>query len=123
MSTQNTAVENFLTAFYAGDADAARTTITEDFTFVGPFATVHGPDEFFKATEGLLKIVRGHRVMRHVIEGDNVTTLYDIVLAGPSGEGTVTTSGWFTVTGAKLSAARLIFDTAQFKAIVSPPPV
>jgi hypothetical protein len=115
-----TTVERFFTAFYSGDADATRETITEDFELTGPFASVHGADEFFNLAEGLLKIVRGHNVLRCVVEGNDVAALYEIVLEGPAGKGSLTTGGWFTTIGGRLSTGRLIYDTAAFHAIVSP---
>jgi ketosteroid isomerase-like protein len=115
-----TAVERFFTAFYSGDAAATRDTMTDDFTLVGPFATAHNADEFFEVAEGLLKIVRGHRVLRYVVDGDDVAALYEIKIAGAVGEGWLTIGGWFTAAGERVSSGQLIYDSAAFDAIVSP---
>jgi hypothetical protein len=122
MSTVNaqSAVERFLTAFYVGDVSATRDAITADFTLVGPFATVHSADELFELAGGLLKIVRGHKVLRWVAEGNDVAALYEIVLEGPAGQGSLPTAGWFTASGGHVSRGQLIYDSAAFAAIVSP---
>lgn len=109
-----------MTAFYSGDADATREAITEDFTLVGPFATVHSADELFELAGGLLKIVRGHKVLRWVVEGNDVAALYEIALQGPAGSGSLVTGGWFTAVGGLVSGGQLIYDSAAFAAIISP---
>jgi ketosteroid isomerase-like protein len=115
-----TAVERYFTAFYSGDATATREAITEDFTLVGPFATAHNADEFFEVAEGLLKIVRGHNVLRYVVEGNDVAALYEITIEGPAGERSLTIGGWFTTVGERVSSGQLLYDTAAFDAVVAP---
>lgn len=119
MSAQ-AAVENFMTAFYRGDAAATRDTITDDFTLIGPFAAAHSADEFFEVARGLLTIVRGHRILRCTADGDNVAVLYEIALQGPDDQGWLTAGGWFTVAGGRLSSGQLIYNNAAFDAIVNP---
>lgn len=111
--------ERFFAAFYSGDVDAARETITEDFTLAGPFASARSADELFHLGQGLLRIVRGHHVLRWVVDGDNVAALYEIMLQGPAGVSPLTTAGWFTVVEGRVSSGRLIYDSAAFDAIVS----
>jgi hypothetical protein len=113
-------VERFFTAFYSGDADATREAVTEDFELIGPFATVHSADELFDLAAGLLKIVRGHRVLRWVVAGNDVAALYEIALRGPAGDGWLATGGWFGTVDGRLSSGQLIYDRAAFGAIVSP---
>jgi hypothetical protein len=115
-----TAVERFFAAYYSGDAATTRETITEDFILVGPFATAHNADEFLELAEGLLKLVRGHRVHRHIVEGTDVASLYEIKVEGPAGEGWLTIGGWFTTADERVSGGQLIYDSAAFHAIVSP---
>jgi SnoaL-like domain len=117
--TALSAVDRFLTAFYAGDIDAARETITPDFTLDGPFASANSADELFRLAEGVLRIVRGHKVLRHVVEDGTVAVLYDLMLQGPAGQGALTVSGWFTTVDGHVSSGRLIYDSAAFDAIVS----
>jgi hypothetical protein len=113
-------VERYFTAYYTGDAAATREAITEDFTLVGPFATANNAVEFFEVAEGLLKIVRGHNTLRTVVNGNDVAALYEILIHGPAGVGSLTIGGWFTVVGERVSSGQLIYDSAAFEAIIPP---
>ncbi len=69
-----------------------------------------------------MTIVRGHRALRWVVDGDDVAVLYEILIQGPAGVEPLTTGGWFTVSDGRVSSARLVYDNAAFDAIVSPSP-
>jgi SnoaL-like domain len=114
-----TVVDRFFTAYYTGDAEGARDTITSDFSLYGPFATCRNPEEFFELAKGLMQVVRGHRVLRWVVEGDNVSALYEIMIQGRSGVRPLTTGGWFTVTDTRVSSGTLLYDSEAFHAILS----
>jgi hypothetical protein len=115
-----TAVERFLAAYYSGDTDAARAAITEDFTLTGPFAAARSADEFFQLAKGLLQVVRGHEVRRWVVQGGTVSALYEILIQGPAGVRPLTTGGWFTVVGGRVSSGELIYDAEAFHTILAP---
>ena len=70
--------ERFFTAFYSGDDQGTRDAVTEDFTMLGPFATVHNADELLELSAGLMKIARGHRILQCVTAGNEVAALYEI---------------------------------------------
>jgi SnoaL-like domain len=70
--TPRESVERFFTGFYAGDAAATRDSITDDFTLIGPFVAANNAAEFFQLAQGLMQIVRGHRVLRWAVEGNTV---------------------------------------------------
>ena len=112
--------EQFLTAFYSGDIQGTSDAVTEDFTMLGPFATVHNADELLELAAGLMKIVHGHKILHCVTAGNEIAALYEIQVQGPSGQGSLTVGGWFTVTGDRLSSGRVIYDSAAFDAIVLP---
>ncbi len=78
-----------------------------------------GADEFFHLAKGLLQIVRGHKVRRWVVEGDNVSVLYEIMIQGPVGVRPLTTGGWFTVADGRVSGGELIYDSEAFHAILA----
>jgi ketosteroid isomerase-like protein len=84
LAAAQTAVERCFTAYYSGDAATTRETLTDDFTLVGPFTTTHNADEFMELAEGLLKIVRDHKVLRTVVNGNDVAALYEIKVQGPA---------------------------------------
>jgi hypothetical protein len=87
---------------------------------LGPFATVHNANELLELAAGLMKIVRGHRILRYVADGSVVAALYEILIEGPAGEGSLATGGFFTVAGDRLTSGQVIYDSAFFDRIVSP---
>jgi hypothetical protein len=117
-NTQSTA-ERFVTAFYSGDVQGTRDAVTQDFTLLGPFASVHNADELLQLGAGLMSVVRGHKVLRCVVAGNEIAAFYEIVIDGPRGPGSLAVGGWFTADGDRLSSGRVIYDSAAFDAIVS----
>jgi hypothetical protein len=67
--------ERFLAAFYSGDVQGTRNAVTEDFTLLGPFASVHNVDELLELSAGLMRIARGHKVLRCVAVDNEVAAL------------------------------------------------
>src|SRR5258706_282997 len=112
-------VTQYLTAFYAGDFDRARATVAQDFSFQGPFLQVQGRDAFFAGAQGLQPIVRGHRLLRQWVDGDEVCSIYDVTFETPKGTGSVPMSEWHTVRDGRLAAARVLFDAAAFRALLA----
>jgi hypothetical protein len=88
---------------------------------LGPFASVHNADELLGLGAGLMKIVRGHKILQCVTAGNEIAALYEIQVQGPSGQGSLAAGCWFTVAGDRLSSGRVIYDSAAFDTIVSPP--
>jgi hypothetical protein len=114
------AAERFFTAFYSGDVQGTIDAVTEDFTMLGPFASVHNPGELLQLGAGLMKIVRGHHTLECLTVGNEVAALYEILVEGPRGQVPLVVGGWYTVAGDRLSRGRVIYDSAAFAAIVSP---
>lgn len=108
----------YLTAFWAGDFDAARTLLAADFSFSGPFVQVRGRDPFLASAAGLKPIIRGHRLLRQWADGDEVCSWYDVDLETPVKSGSVTMSEWHTVGAGKLASGRVVFDAAAFRAFL-----
>ena len=112
--------ERFFTAFYSGDIQGTRDAVTEDFTMLGPFASVHNVGELLELGAGLMKIVRGHKILQCLATENEVAAFYEIQVQGPRGQEPLAIGGWFTVAGDRLSGGRVIYDSAAFDAIVSP---
>jgi len=108
----------YLKAFYSGDVAGARATVTEDFSFTGPFVQTSSRDAFFQSAAPLARIVRGHRLLKQWEDGDDVCSFYELNLETPAGKGAVLMSEWHTVKRSKLVSARVVFDTAAFRALV-----
>jgi hypothetical protein len=115
-------VNAYLEGFYSGDFEAARLNVADSFSFEGPFLQVEGKDAFFAGAEGLRSIVRGHRLLRQWVDGDDVSSLYQVDLETPAGKGSVLMSEWHRVTGGQLVSGRIVFDTAVFRRLVPAPP-
>lgn len=113
-------MNRFFSAFYTGNIAAIREAVSTGFTMEGPFAAAHNVDELIELSKGLFQIVRGHKVLHWIVQGDQVSALYEIKIEGPAGIGALTTGGWFTVTADRVIYGRVIYDSAQFDAIVSP---
>jgi hypothetical protein len=112
--------ERFFTAFYSGDIHGTRDAVTADFALLGPFATVHHADELLELGAGLMKVVRGHKILRCVAAGNEVAALYEIFIHGPRGQAPLTVGGFFTAAGDRLASGQVVYDSAAFDAIVSP---
>jgi predicted SnoaL-like aldol condensation-catalyzing enzyme len=113
-------VNAYLTAFTAGEFEAARAVVAEDFSFQGPFITTTSREEYFAGAAGLRAIVRGHRMLRQWEDGDEVCSVYELQLKTPAAAGAVLMAEWHTVRAGQLASSRLVFDTAAFRAIVPP---
>jgi hypothetical protein len=117
-SQPNVVVDRYLDSFYRGDFDTARTLLSNDLSFKGPFVQVDGADRFVASADGLRQIVRGHRTLRQWQDGNEVSTLYQMQLETPAGKGSVLVSEWNTVREGKVASAVLVFDTAEFQKLV-----
>jgi hypothetical protein len=114
-------VNRYLAAFYTGDFAAARFLVAADFTFAGPFLRAEGADAFFTGASGLRSVVRGHRLLRQWAAADEVCSWYELRLSTPAGDGVVPMTEWHTVVDGRLSAARVLFDTAAFRVLLPVP--
>ena len=126
MSRQRSAlnvVNEYLNAFYTGDFDRARLLVAERFSFEGPFIGTDNRAEFFASAQGLTKIVRGHPMLRQWADGNDVCSVFELSLETPVGAGALPVSEWHTVRDGLIMAARVILDTAAFRALVPPPEV
>ena len=124
MSTSPTAssavdvVNQYLGAFYDGAHDRARRLVADEFSFHGPFVTVTGRDPFFASAAGLTAVVRGHLLLGQWSEGEDVCSIFEVRLESPVGTGTVTMSEWHQVRDGLLQWGRVLFDSAEFRALL-----
>ena len=114
-------VSAYLEAFYAGHFDIARCLVADDLSFKGPFVQVDSADALFASAKPLQQIVKGHRPIKQWRDGDEISTLYEMNLETPAGNGSVLVSEWNTVRDGKVTSATLVFDTAAFRSLVPQP--
>lgn len=114
------AFKAYIDAFTAGDLDTARNYIADDFTFNGPMLKATNKKEFFdNISPDLLSMTRGYTMLRQFEDGDEVCSIYEYNLETPVGQGAVYMVEWNKVRDGQLTSARLLFDTAQFSALMS----
>jgi hypothetical protein len=118
MSSQAT-VERFLNAFYTGDEPEILKAVVPEFTMLGPFATAHNAKELIELSRPLFAHVRGVRFQKWVVEGENVSALYDIAVQGQTQHAWMTMGGWFVVSGDRVAAGHVVYDNAKFGEILS----
>ena len=111
-------VNAYLTAFWSGDFDQARSLVTDGFSFRGPLAQADDRAAFFASAAPLAPIARGHELVRQWIDGDEVCSIYQCRLETAHGAGTVLVTEWDTVRDDQVAAAQLVFDTAAFRALL-----
>lgn len=122
MPTAAEIVNAYLDAFTAGEFEKASELVAAEFAFHGPFIQTATREAFFAGAAPLAKIARGHRLLRQWDEGDEVSSFYEFRLETPAGAGSVLMSEWHRVCDGRLSSARLVFDTGEFRTVVPAPP-
>ncbi|MEN8239735.1 MAG: nuclear transport factor 2 family protein [Actinomycetota bacterium] len=113
-----TVVRSYLDAFTSGDFDAALAFIADDFSFEGPMLQSVGKAAFIEGSQAAQAMARGYTMHRQLEDGDDVVSIYDFELGAPATPGTVLMTEWNTVRNGKLASAKLVFDTAQFAALM-----
>jgi hypothetical protein len=78
----------------------------------------HDAEAFFALSEPLRPLLRGHRLVRHWEDGDDVCVVYDLLL----GDDAVRMTDWSSVRDGLVVADRVLFDTAAFTAAVPSSP-
>lgn len=98
------------------DADGVRSFLTDDFEFVGPMAHVKGADAFVELNRQFLPAMRASRMVRQFEQGDEVCSIYELDLVGPSGaQFTADMADWIRVTGGRMAEQRLYYDAREFE--------
>jgi hypothetical protein len=114
-------VNAYLDAFTSWRVAEARALVADGFAFEGPFIKTGDKEAFFAGAAGLGRIAQGHRVLRQWADGDEVATVYEFELGTSKRHGPVVMSEWHTVKNGLIVSSRLVFDTAQFRALVPAP--
>ena len=114
-------VNAYLTAFWSGDFETARSLVVDSFSFRGPLAQADDRAAFFQSAAPLEPIVRGHELVRQWADSDEVCSVYRCRLEAPAGDGSVLITEWDTVRADRIVAARLVFDPAVFRTLLPAP--
>lgn len=114
----STVVNQYLDAFYAGKFPEAHALLADNYHFKGPFVEATNREAYFASAARLALMVKGHRLLRQWVDGDEVCSIYDVALETPAGTGSVTMSEWHRTAQGKLTSGRVILDTAAFRALM-----
>lgn len=97
------------------DYKAARSYMSDDFSFQGPLATHDKPEGLLKDLEQLHHIVKGVDMKKIFAEGDDVCLLYDLITTNPPVNSF--TCEWYHVKDGKIASIRVVFDARPFAAM------
>ena len=111
----------YLDAFTSGDSETVRKMLSDEFTFRGPMAQIDGADAFIEETAPLKMITRGYNMLRQWEDDGEVCSIYEFLVETPAGAGGVCMAEWNEISEGKLASARLVFDTAEFNALMPQP--
>jgi hypothetical protein len=111
----------YLDRFTSGDIVGAAELLDDEFSFYGPMLQSEGKAAFIDGASGLGPMVRGNRMIRQWVAGEDVGSIYEFEIETPAGAGSITMAEWATVRDGKLASSRLIFDTAAMSALMPAP--
>jgi hypothetical protein len=110
-------VSSFQHALGQGDFAAARKLLADDLSFQGPFDCFRKPEPYLEALKKLHPIIKGVKVHKLFLDGDDACLLYDMETNTPAG--TAFISEWFHVRDGKIASIRAVFDARPFAPMFS----
>jgi hypothetical protein len=110
-------VNGFKRALGQGDMAAARRYLADDLAFQGPFDVFQSPEPYLEALKRLHPIVKGVKVHRLFVDGQNACLLYDMETNTPAG--TAFICEWFQVRDGRIASIRVVFDARPFAPLFS----
>ena len=113
MLPRSNVVTHYLKTLADGDLTRVRELLADEFTFKGPgMDAAVDKETFLSDFGGKYDFVREVRVLRQVVEGDAVCTLYELDAETPAASVTFLMTEWNTVRDWQIASALLVFDTA-----------
>jgi hypothetical protein len=117
MSKTAEVVNGFKGALGRGDFAAARKLLADHLAFHGPFDTFSKPEPYLEALKKLHPIVKGVKVHKLLVDGDDACLLYDMETNTPAG--TAFICEWYHVQDGKIASIRAVFDARPFAPLFS----
>ncbi len=97
------------------DVKATAMLITEDISFVGPLMQTSGAKEYLALLEKFLPSHVETRMVKQLEDGNDVCSIYDLVLKTPTGETiTIPMVDWLQVSNGKVAKQRIYYDPREF---------
>jgi YHS domain-containing protein len=106
-------VEQYLSAFYTGDRETARTYLADDLAFSAPSATFSSAEAFLRASAHVGSGVRSVHIRKLFVDGSDVGVFLELVLDESRG-GIVPVAELHHLDGERIASIRTILDTAPF---------
>lgn len=97
------------------DPDAAGALMAEGFLFIGPLMRVEGRDANVDLLRQFLPAHVETRMQKQFVDGDEVCSIYDLVVASPSGEAiTMPMADWIRVEDGRVANQTIYYDPREF---------
>jgi limonene-1,2-epoxide hydrolase len=110
-------VNGFMGALAQGDFAGARKLLADDLVFQGPFEAFSRPEPYLEALKKLYPIVKGVKVQKLFVDGDDACLLYDMETSTPVGSALI--CEWYRVQDGKIKTMRAVFDARPFAPMFS----
>lgn len=103
----------FLHAFMSGDVDKASRLVSEDFSFRAPLQEGRGDRSvYFAGAAEKVRFIRAFRILRQWVDGDDVSTVYELDIQTPEGSATMPMSDWHTVKAGRVTSTLMVFNAS-----------
>lgn len=115
MTTRPTPVDvavAYLEAWASGDMATAAKYLAEDVTFEGPMAQATGAQAVLNAISGFSELLTDLRILAAAGDDEQAIVMYEMVTAA---FGTLRTAEHLLVSGGRIYASRLVFDTYEVR--------
>lgn len=106
-------IEQYHRAWTEGDPAAARQFLADDLDFQGSIDTFTRAEDFIAALTRFRQTVTGVTLLKSFFDKESAALLYDCNTATPAG--VIRTAEFFTVSGNRISAIRLVFDATALR--------
>ncbi|EAT58976.1 nuclear transport factor 2 family protein [Chlorobium ferrooxidans] len=106
-------IEAYHKAWTCGDFAAARSFLADDLDFRGSIDCFSNADDFLAALKQFARMTSHVTMLKSFYDNDGAALLYDCETPAPAG--VIRTAEFFTVSGNRIKAIRLVFDATDLR--------
>ncbi|NTV06037.1 MAG: nuclear transport factor 2 family protein [Chlorobiaceae bacterium] len=106
-------IETYHQAWTNSDFVTARACLADNLDFQGSIDTFTTADDFIAALSQFRQMLKSITLLKSFYDAEGASLLYDCDTASPAG--VIRTAEFFTVSGNKISAIRLVFDATELR--------
>ncbi|UWX58571.1 nuclear transport factor 2 family protein [Chlorobaculum sp. MV4-Y] len=107
-------IEAYHLAWTSGDFATARNCLADDLDCRGSMDTFTKADDFIAALTQFRQMVQSVELLQYFYDKTGAALLYEIAIR-PLPRGVIRTAEFFTVTGDRISAIRLVFNATALR--------